>query len=50
MKQLTRDHHIYFLDPAATPAIAIDSGEELMVEPGTPSRGCATLGWRTSGS
>jgi amidase len=32
MKQLTRDHHIYFLDPAAAPAIAIDSGEELMVE------------------
>jgi amidase len=32
MKQLSRDHHIYFLDPAAPPAITIDSGEELMVE------------------
>ena len=32
MKRLSRDHHIYFLDPAAPPAITIDSGEELMVE------------------
>ena len=32
MKHLTRDHRIYFLDPAAPPAISIDSGEELMVE------------------
>ena len=32
MKHLTRDHRIYFLDPAAPPAITIDSGEELMVE------------------
>jgi amidase len=32
MKRLGRDHHIYFLDPAATPAITIDSGEELIVE------------------
>jgi hypothetical protein len=32
MKRLTRDHHIYFLDPAAPPAIAIDSGEALLVE------------------
>src|SRR6266516_995230 len=32
MKRLGRDHHIYFLDPSATPANTIDSGEELMVE------------------
>ena len=32
MKVLSRDRRIYFLDPAAEPAIAIDSGEELMVE------------------
>ena len=32
MKRLSRDHHIYFLDPTASPAITIDSGEELMVE------------------
>ena len=32
MKHLTRDHRIYFLDPAGPPAITIDSGEELMVE------------------
>ena len=32
MQRLGRDHHIYFLDPAATPAITIDSGEELIVE------------------
>src|SRR5439155_14126453 len=32
MQRLSRDHHIYVLDPAATPAITIDSGEELIVE------------------
>lgn len=32
MKQLSRDQHIYVLDPAHSPAIVIDSGEELMVE------------------
>jgi amidase len=32
MKRLSRDHHIYFLDPAAPPAITIDSGDEIMVE------------------
>ncbi len=32
MKQLSRDQHIYVLDPDAAPAITIDSGEELMVE------------------
>jgi amidase len=32
MKRLSRDHHIYFLDPEAPPAITIDSGDELMVE------------------
>jgi len=32
MKRLGRDHHIYFLDPAAPPAITIDSGDELQVE------------------
>jgi len=32
MKRLSRDHHIYFLDPAAPPAITIDSGEQLLVE------------------
>ena len=32
MKRLSRDHHIYVLDPEAEPAITIDSGEELMVE------------------
>ena len=32
MKRLDREHRIYVLDPANTPAITIDSGEELMVE------------------
>ena len=32
MKNLSRDHKIYVLDPANPPAISIDSGEELMVE------------------
>jgi acetamidase/formamidase len=32
MKRLGRDHHVYFLDPAAPPAITIDSGDELEVE------------------
>jgi amidase len=32
MKRLGREHHIYVLDPNATPAITVDSGEELMVE------------------
>jgi amidase len=32
MKRLSRDHHIYVLDPAAPPAIRIESGEEIMVE------------------
>ncbi len=32
MQRLSRDHHIYFLDPAASPAITIDSGDELLVE------------------
>jgi len=32
MKRLGREHHIYFLDPAAAPAITIDSGDELEVE------------------
>jgi amidase len=32
MQRLSRDHHIYFLDPAAPPAITIDSGDEIMVE------------------
>ena len=32
MQRLSRDHHIYFLDPAAPPAITIDSGDELLVE------------------
>ena len=32
MKRLSRDHHIYVLDPEAEPAISIDSGEELLVE------------------
>jgi amidase len=32
MKRLTKDKHIYTLDPNATPAISITSGEELMVE------------------
>jgi amidase len=32
MKRLGREHHVYFLDPAAPPAITIDSGDELEVE------------------
>jgi len=32
MKRLGRDHHVYFLDPAAEPAITIGSGDELEVE------------------
>jgi len=32
MKRLSRGRHIYFLDPAATPAITIESGDELEVE------------------
>jgi amidase len=32
MKRLSRDHHVYFLDPAAPPAITIDSGDEIVVE------------------
>ena len=30
MKHLSRDHHIYALDPAGAPAITIGSGEALM--------------------
>jgi amidase len=32
MQRLSRDQHIYFLDPAAPPAITIESGDELLVE------------------
>jgi amidase len=32
MKRLDREHRIYVLDPQGEPAIAIDSGEELIVE------------------
>ena len=32
MKRLSREHRIYVLDPASTPAITVESGEELMVE------------------
>ena len=32
MQRLSRDHHIYYLDPTAPPAITIESGEELEVE------------------
>ena len=32
MKRLTKDKHIYFLDPNAIPAITIAPGEELIVE------------------
>ena len=32
MKRLTKDRHVYALDPEATPAIIITSGEELIVE------------------
>lgn len=32
MRRLTKDKHVYELDPQATPAITIASGEELIVE------------------
>ena len=32
MRQLSRDHHIYVLEPGSDPAITIDSGEEIIVE------------------
>lgn len=32
MKQISRDNHIYMLEPEASPAIVIDSGDDLMVE------------------
>lgn len=32
MKRLGREHHVYFLDPDAAPAITIESGDELDVE------------------
>ena len=32
MRHLSREHHIYVLEPGSVPAIVIDSGEELMVE------------------
>jgi len=32
MRLLSREHHIYALEPDSVPAITIDSGEELMVE------------------
>jgi amidase len=32
VKRLSREQHIYFLDPQAPPAITIESGEELLVE------------------
>ena len=32
MKQLSRDKHVYVLDPNTSPAITVNSGEELMVE------------------
>jgi amidase len=32
MQRLSRDHHIYFLDPETPPAITIDSGDEILVE------------------
>lgn len=32
MRRLSREHHIYELDPEAPSAITIDSGEELLVE------------------
>ena len=32
MQRLSRDHHIYFLDPAAPPALTIASGDEVLVE------------------
>ena len=32
MKRLTKDQHVYSLDPNATPAVTIASGEEIIVE------------------
>ena len=32
MKRLTKDKHVYILDPKAAPAITIEDGEELIVE------------------
>lgn len=32
MKRISRDQHVYFLDPAAPPAITIDSGDTIEVE------------------
>jgi amidase len=32
MQRLSRDHHTYFLDPDAPPAITVDSGDVLQVE------------------
>ena len=32
MKRLTRNKHVFVLEPGATPAITIASGEELIVE------------------
>ncbi len=32
MQRLSRDHHVYFLDPAAAPAITVESGDGLEVE------------------
>ena len=32
MRQLSREHHIYVLEPGSDPAITIDSGEEIIVE------------------
>ena len=32
MKRLSRDHILYYLDPATPPAITVESGEELVVE------------------
>ena len=32
MKQISRENHIYILEPEASPAIVIDSGDDLMVE------------------
>ena len=32
MKQISRDSHIYMLEPEASPAITIDSSDDLMVE------------------
>jgi len=32
MKQISRENHIYMLEPEASPSIVIDSGDDLMVE------------------